>query len=241
MEGWKVIQGNFITPTTEASHADWLNQQRRYDALPTHLQEWAEKNQVKISKNTSSARFQIVCMFADEINKNVAVTKRMLQDYCARFGVPTTDPIQIINKTDQWGLRHMTLCKKYYTLPRPFEYIGIHVEKRKNFTSNTSDEDKEKEVLRIKRYITENYIDVPTNLWQMGHRDPNGSNDAGNLIMQPPLQGRYRDAFKFDDNGLRLCPTVAELKRNALKYYSPGELADLAAFLSATRRCPIST
>ena len=82
---------------------------------------------------------------------------------------------------------------------------------RKNFNFNGTDEEKNTEIDKIKSTITTDYIDVPNSLWQLGHKNP-GSDDssAENLVLQPPIQGRYRDNYIFIDT-LTKFPTPQKL------------------------------
>ena len=41
---------------------------------------------------------------------------------------------------------------------------------------------------------------MPNEQWQLGHRNPNSTdNSEKNLILQPPIQGKYRDDYLFFD------------------------------------------
>lgn len=56
------------------------------------------------------------------------------------------------------------------------------------------------EIDKIKLSIKNDYIDISNSLWQLGHKNPNSiDNSSNNLILQPPIQGKYRDNYIFID------------------------------------------
>ena len=56
------------------------------------------------------------------------------------------------------------------------------------------------EIDKIKSSIKSDYIDISNSLWQLGHKNPNSSdNTSNNLVLQPPIQGKYRDNYIFID------------------------------------------
>ena len=71
---------------------------------------------------------------------------------------------------------------------------------RKNFKNNLTPEEQIKQIDYIKSRIQTDYVDVPNSEWQLGHKNPGSSdNTIGNLVLQPPIQARYRDNFIFRD------------------------------------------
>jgi hypothetical protein len=71
---------------------------------------------------------------------------------------------------------------------------------RKDFKFSGTEEEKNIEIDKIRSTIKADYIDVPNSLWQLGHKNP-GSTDSStdNLVLQPPIQGKYRDNYIFID------------------------------------------
>ena len=65
---------------------------------------------------------------------------------------------------------------------------------------------------------------MPNEEWQIGHLDPT-INDASekNLAYQPPIQGKYRDRFKFDAFFLKMWPTASELVPKINEFYTEKE------------------
>ena len=117
-----------------------------------------------------------------------------------KFGIITKDSIQLFNKHNQWGINTnsgMERGKLYIVYP--YSLSNKH-KMRKNFKFNGTDEEKEIEINKIKSTIINDYIDVPNSLWQLGHKNPGSiDNTENNLVLQPPIQGKYRDNYIFID------------------------------------------
>ena len=55
-------------------------------------------------------------------------------------------------------------------------------------------------ITKFKIFEKTDYIDIPNHLWQLGHKNPDSiDNSNKNLILQPPIQGKYRDNYIFID------------------------------------------
>lgn len=198
-----------------------------YEMYDDDLMEWSQKHDVKLPK-LSSVRGQIIALVTDLKHKDKVFTRVSLESFANKFELKSNDIIQHVNKTDQWGLQHKTEERKYYSIPRPFVYCSCHVKKRSKFTSLVDEKEKSQHVERVKDYLRKYYMDIDPSQWDIGHKDPHiTDNSAKNMVIQPPLQRAYRDSYKFDDNGFRLCPTIDEIKRNAKKYYKKEELKEL--------------
>jgi hypothetical protein len=53
---------------------------------------------------------------------------------------------------------------------------------------------------KIKSTINTDYVVVPNYLWQLGHKNPGSTdNTKDNLVLQPPIQSKYRDNYIFID------------------------------------------
>lgn len=68
-----------------------------------------------------------------------------------------------------------------------------------------TEEEKNNEIDKIKSTILADYIAVPNSSWQLGHKNP-GSFDSSknNLVLQPPIQSKYRDNYIFIDTLTRI-------------------------------------
>ena len=70
---------------------------------------------------------------------------------------------------------------------------------------------KNKEIDKIKLTIKSDYIYVSNHLWQLGHKNPDSiDNTTNNLVLQPPIQSKYRDNYIFIDT-LTKFPTPKKL------------------------------
>ena len=121
--------------------------------------------------------------------------------FVKKFNIITKDSIQLFNKHNQWGIQTNSgreRGKSYIVYP----YCLSNKHKmRKNFNFNGSQEEKNSEIDKIKSTIKADYIDVPNALWQLGHKNPGSiDNSTKNLVLQPPIQGKYRDDYIFIDS-----------------------------------------
>jgi hypothetical protein len=121
--------------------------------------------------------------------------------FVEKFNIITKDSIQLFNKHNQWGIQTNSGSErgKLYIV-YPYSLSNKH-KMRKNFKFNGSEEEKNNEIDKIKSTIKADYIDVPNSLWQLGHKNPGSTdNSICNLVLQPPIQGRYRDNYIFIDS-----------------------------------------
>ena len=137
-----------------------------------------------------------------------------------KFEMPTRDSIQHFNKIEQDGFVK-DLGKGKYCIKYPYE-VSNKWKMRGGFEYNGSEESKNKIINQIKKDIQQDYIDIPNNLWQEGHKHPdNGDNDFNrNGVFQPPIQAKYKDRYIFFDT-LTKTPTVKQHIRLLEKGKSP--------------------
>jgi hypothetical protein len=118
-----------------------------------------------------------------------------------KFNIESSDIIQQFNKVSQRGIKSNSDLhdkgKSYIVYP--YQLSNKH-KMRKNFKFDGTEEEKKYEIDNIKSTIKADYIDVDNSLWQLGHKNP-GSTDSSseNLVLQPPIQGKYRDNYIFID------------------------------------------
>lgn len=192
---------------------------KKYECYSDDFIFFCEKNKIKLPK-INSIKGQVVSLMTSVDNRNKFIDRNLLDEFIKFIGMDSMDIIQSINKTNQWGLMSKTIEKKFYTIPYPFIYIDIHLKKR-NIQELSGRDDK---INYIKKYLTYNYIDIPNDKWEIGHMDPNDPNVSDEkLVYQPPIQGKFRDRFKYDSMGLIKLPTPQELNKNMDKYYSKEE------------------
>lgn len=121
--------------------------------------------------------------------------------FVEKFNIKTKDSIQFFNKHNQKGIKTNSdfheKGKLYICYPYSLSNKG---QMRKNFKFDGTDDVKNKAIDEIKSKINADYIDAPNEQWQLGHKNP-GSNDntSDNLVLQPPIQGKYRDNYIFID------------------------------------------
>ena len=126
--------------------------------------------------------------------------RKTCDKFVEKFQIETKDSIQLFNKHNQWGIQTnsgIERGKLYIVYP----YILSNKHKmRKNFKFDGTEEEKNIEINKIKSTIKTDYIDVDNNLWQLGHKNPGSiDNSSENLVLQPPIQGKYRDNYIFID------------------------------------------
>ena len=95
---------------------------------------------------------------------------------------------------------------------QPFSQSNKH-KMRKSFKFDGTQQEKESEISKIKSTIQEDYIHIPHDQWQLGHKNPGSTdNSTNNLILQPPIQAKYKDDYLFF-NTLTKMPLPNKLER----------------------------
>ena len=151
-----------------------------------------------------------------------------------KFNIPTRDSIQLFNKHEQWGIQTSNERGKNYILV-PYTLSNKH-KMRKNFVFDGTDEQKNIEIDKIKSTIKADYIDVPNNEWQLGHKNPNSTDNAmSNLVLQPPIQAKYRDKYTFIDTLTKIPTPKTFREMNEAKQlpYTTEDLMNLKDYLNS--------
>jgi hypothetical protein len=120
--------------------------------------------------------------------------------FVKKFNITTKDSIQLFNKHNQWGIQTNSGTErgKLYIV-YPYCLSNKH-KMRNNFKFDGTEEEKNNEIDKIKSTIQTDYVDVPNSLWQLGHKNPGSTdNTKDNLVLQPPIQAKYRDNYIFID------------------------------------------
>jgi hypothetical protein len=155
-------------------------------------------------------------------------------EFCSKFKIETKDSIQLFNKHEQFGIKTSGEKGKYYIM-YPFELSNKH-KMRKNFKFDGTEQQKNSEIDKIKSTILNDYINVPNNKWQLGHKNPDSiDNTNKNLVLQPPIQSKYRDKYIFLDSITKM-PTPKTLKKLYEKNKCPltkEQLKELKIWLNA--------
>jgi hypothetical protein len=128
-------------------------------------------------------------------------TRESCDAFVKKFNISTGDSIQLWNKHSQMGIETSSgKDKGKYYIVYPYCLSNKH-SMRKNFKYDGSEEEKNSEIDKIKSTIEADYIAVANDLWQLGHKNPGSTNSsASNLVLQPPIQAKYRDNYIFIDS-----------------------------------------
>jgi hypothetical protein len=126
--------------------------------------------------------------------------RKTCDQFVEKFKIKTKDSIQLFNKHNQWGIQtNSGIERRKLYIVYPYTLSNKH-KMRKNFKFDGTDEEKDLEINKIKSTIKADYIDVDNNLWQLGHKNPDSTDNSNkNLVLQPPIQGKYRDNYIFID------------------------------------------
>ena len=173
---------------------------------PKEFLDFCEKNEVKVPKFDSKRGNALSTMVN---NKNKYWIREDCRNFVSKFSIETNDSIQLFNKFEQIGLKTCQEVGKNFII-YPYELSNKH-KMRKNFKFNGSNEEKNKEINRIKNTIETDYVKVENDKWQLGHKNPGSTdNSSENLVLQPPIQAKYRDSYIFIDT-LTKFPTPKKL------------------------------
>jgi hypothetical protein len=177
---------------------------------PEEFKQFCNENDIKLPKLSSSTG-KAWCLMA--VNKYKYFNREVCEQIAAKFNIKSNDIIQQFNKVNQKGIKSNSDLydkgKSYIVYP----YCLSNKHKmRKNFRFDGTEEEKNIEIDKIKSNIKTDYIDIPNNLWQLGHKNPGSTdNSTKNLVLQPPIQGKYRDNYIFIDT-LTKFPTPNKLE-----------------------------
>tara|TARA_B100001093_G_C26799879_1_gene1002875 strand:+ start:1142 stop:1801 length:660 start_codon:yes stop_codon:yes gene_type:complete len=168
------------------------------------------------------------------MNPNNYFNRNTTEEFIKKYNIHSRDSIQLFNKHEQRGIKQSSEKGKYY-IPIPYQLSNKYA-MRKDFSYNGTEEQKNQEINKIKSNIQHDYIDVPNNQWQLGHKNPDSTdNTSVNLVLQPPIQSKYRDKYIFLDT-LTKIPTPKTLK--SLYYsnncpYTREQLIEMKEFLNS--------
>jgi hypothetical protein len=199
--------------------------EKPYEDYPKEFYDWCKINNItkfpNIKKNKLSAGAQGLALLLH--NKNQYVKRDDLNEFFNKLEIDTRDSIQSVNKTEQWGLKRGESSKKYW-IPHPYQ-LGI---KHLLRTKIEDYADKDSLVNAIKLNIKNDYLDIPNDKWQLGHKNPDEPNtdDKENIVLQPPIQQKYRDKYIFIDSMTKI-PTPKYLIKNNFRPYNEKQQMEL--------------
>ena len=204
--------------TTQTMPIDINLYTKKFEEYPTDLVEFADQNNIQLPQLTSLRGQACALMSQPEVRGQKHIGRKETVKFFENIGMETTDAIQQFNKA--LGLKRMKM-RGMYCLQYPYESDTTDIDKRKGVAISG---DKNFQINTIKNWWKNNLVDVPNEEWQIGHLDPTINCAAEkNLAYQPPIQGKYRNRFKFDDFFIKMWPTALELIPNMDKYYTDEE------------------
>ena len=164
---------------------------------PKNFLEFCKENGLVLPKISSSNGKALATMVT---YPETFWNRQTCDEFVKKFKIQTSDSIQLFNKHSQRGiLTNSGFEKARLYIQFPFFLSNKH-KMRKDFKFNGTLEEKNIQINKIKSTIRADYIDVPNNQWQLGHKNPGSiDNSEENLILQPPIQGKYRDDYLFVD------------------------------------------
>lgn len=202
---------------------------KKFDAYPEDLTKFCETSGVKLPGIESQMGQAYALMAQPEVRGQKHLTRIEATAFFQQIGMETTDSIQKFNKTI--GLKRMK-GRGTYCLEYPFVVDMTDIDKRKGASISG---DRNTSIDAIKKWWRENLLDIPNDQWQVGHLDPTiGDASEKNLAYQPPIQGKFRDRFKWDSLFQRMWPTAEkELIPKMDEYYTEKEQKLILAALMA--------
>jgi len=181
-----------------------------YKCYPVELIEFCKIHNLKPPNINSGNGKALSAML---YNPDKFWTRNTCDEFVKKFNIKTKDSIQLFNKHSQWGIKTNsgTVCGKLYIV-YPYALSNKH-KMRKDFKYDGTKEEQNIEVEKIKLTIKNDYIDVSNDNWQLGHKNPGSiDNTNTNLVLQPPIQAKYRDDYLFFDS-LTKMPLPSKLHR----------------------------
>ena len=180
-----------------------------YSNYPDEFVNFCKENNLKPPKITSCNGKALSLML---YNPNKYWTRESCDKIIKKFNILTADSIQCFNKHSQWGIKtNSGIEKGKLYIVYPYELSNKH-NIRKDFKFDGTTEEKNIEIEKIKSTIKHDYIDIPCEKWQLGHKNPELSNINDNLILPPPIQSKYRDDYLFIDT-LTKMPLPSKLQK----------------------------
>jgi hypothetical protein len=190
----------------------------KFATYPQDLLDFAAQHELALPPLTTMRGQALALLAQPEVRGTCHVEPADAVDFFRGIGMETRDAIQQFNKAT--GVKRVKK-RGIYCLQYPFEADTVDLEKRQGATING---DRDTIINSIKNWWRQNLVDVPNAEWQVGHLDPT-INDASeaNLAYQPPIQGKFRNRFKWDGLFLKMWPTAEELAPRFGSYYTEKE------------------
>lgn len=197
---------------------------------PSEFISFCKENSLKYPQ-ISSNRGKCLTMMLH--NPDVFWDRETCNAFVEKFKLKTGDSIQLFNKHAQWGIKTSSEMGKYY-ITYPFQITNKH-KMRKNFRYDGTEQSKNDEIDNIKKHIHSNYIEPPPSEWQLGHKNPESTdNSVKNLVLQPPIQSKYRDKYIFIDTLTKMPTpkTLIMMQKNGECPYTLEQLLELKEWVN---------
>jgi len=200
---------------------------------PQEFKQFCDDNQIIMPNITSKIGKACLLMLH---NPNKYFDRETCNKAFEKFNIISKDSIQPFNKIEQLGLKtYNSKNRSKYAIIYPYELSKKH-KMRKDFKFDGTDKQKNEEIDKIKSTIQDDYIDVPNSQWQLGHKNPESEdNTNNNLVLQPPIQGKYRDKYIFLDTLTKIPTpkTIKNLYESGNSPYTNDQLKELRDYLNS--------
>ena len=195
---------------------------KKFEEYPADLVAFAKENNIELLSLSSMKGQALALLSQPEIRGKKCVGRDEAVKFFKNIGMETADAIQQFNKAT--GFKRIKM-RAQYCLQYPFESDKIDIDKRKGVAIGG---DRDTLINQIKSWWKKNLIEVPNEEWQIGHLDPTiGDASEKNLAYQPPIQGKYRNRFKWDVLFHKMWPTTSELIPKFNEYYTEKEQREI--------------
>ena len=208
-----------LSKLDETTLIDIKKYTKKFEEYPQDLVIFAEENKLQLPSLTSMKGQALALMSQEEVRGQKHIGREEAVTFFNSINMETTDAIQQFNKAT--GLKRIKM-RGNYCLEYPFQCDTTDLDKRKGVWIVG---DRNSIINNIKQFYKKNVVEVPNDEWQIGHLDPT-INDASekNLAYQPPIQGRYRDRFKWCPLFMKMWPVAeTELIPKFNDYYTDKE------------------
>lgn len=187
----------------------------KFKKYPIELSSFAKENNINLPPITTLKGQALALMSQPEVRGQKHISRKESIKFFKNIQMDTIDAIQQFNKAT--GLKRIKM-RGNYCLKYPFECDTVDIDKRKGISICV---DKNSYINTVKNWWKKNLLEIPNEEWQIGHLDPtiNDVTDK-NIAYQPPIQGKYRNKFKFDRFFIKMWPTTIELLPKINKFYT---------------------
>jgi hypothetical protein len=191
-------------------------------SYPEEFIQFVSTNKLKLPRITSGNGMALAAMVN---NKYKFWTPDDCNSFCKKFSIKSRDPLQLFNKKSQNGFES---CKDRGKNMICYPYtVSNKWGMRQGFKYDGTKEQMNIEINNIKNNIREDYLNSPNEQWQLGHKNPESTDSSSeNLVLQPPIQAKYRDRYIFIDTLTRI-PTPTELLKLMKQGKSPYNMSQL--------------